>query len=287
MFSILSAIYKNEKPSFLRQYFDSIFDQTLLPNEIILVKDGPLTDELNVLINKYVARYPIIKIIELKVNKGLGLALNEGLKHCTNELVARLDTDDISIPTRFEKQVQVLNRNSQLDLVGSLSNEFTVDKNGHLILLSTKFFCEKHEQIVKYSKKRNPLEHSSVMFRKTAVIEAGGYKHYPLFEDYYLWVRMLVNGSRFYNVQEKLVLFRHSSDMIKRRGGWKYAIKEVQLLHEFQKIGFLNRYEFLQNVLLRFPVRMMPNDWRILIYNKYLRKEVSYDSSNNPNLSIS
>lgn len=269
MFSVLLSLYKKELPFYLQQSLNSLFSQTLLPDEIILVKDGPLTAELDAVVSDYTARYPILKVVPLTKNQGLGKALNEGLKHCSYDLVARMDTDDIAKPDRFEKQMKVFEEYPELDLVGAWIDEFEGTPQH---VLSIRRVPETSEQILAYCKKRNPVNHPVVMFRKSAVLAAGGYLHFPLFEDYYLWVRMLRNGAKFYNIQESLLYFRTSSDMFKRRGGWKYAMDELRFQSMMRKMGMIGWKRFVLNVSIRFPARIIPNSLRGFFYKKLMRK---------------
>lgn len=269
MFSVLLSIYKKEHPAYLKQSLDSLFAQTLLPSEIILVKDGPLTPELDRIVAEYVQKYPVIKVIPLAENGGLGKALNEGLKHCSYDLVARMDTDDIAKPTRFERQVDVFRRHPEVDICSAWIDEFEGDASH---VLSCRKLPEHHEDISKYARSRCPLNHPVVMFRKKAVANAGGYLHYPLLEDYFLWVRMLMDGCRFYNIQESLLYFRTSPDMFKRRGGWSYAMNEVRFQLMLHRIGFISPAVCLKNISVRLVVRLIPNCVRKLVYQRILRK---------------
>ncbi|WP_302798319.1 glycosyltransferase family 2 protein [Parabacteroides goldsteinii] len=268
MFSVLLSIYYKERPDFLRQSLDSLFSQTLLPTEVVLVKDGPLTKTLDIIIEEYSKRYLQLKIVSLSVNQGLGKALNEGLKYCSYDLVARMDTDDIAKPNRFEKQLKVFNNHPDIDIVSSWIDEFEGDTNH---ILSIRKLPEYHKEIYKFAKKRNPINHPAVMFRKSSVLAAGGYKHFPLFEDYYLWVRMLMNGAKFYNIQESLLYFRSSSDMFKRRGGINYALMELKFEQELLRIKFIDKSIFIKNILIRFISRLIPNKLRTIIYKHLLR----------------
>ena len=269
MFSVLLSLYHKESPAFLSLSLDSVFHQTLLPGEVVLVKDGPLTAELDAVVSDYAARYPILKVIPLPQNQGLGKALNEGLKHCSYDLVARMDTDDIAKPDRFEKQVKVFEEHPELDLVGAWIDEF---EGTTQYVLSVRKVPETSEEIREYCRKRCPVNHPVVMFRKSAVQAAGGYQHFPLFEDYYLWVRMLMDGARFYNIQESLLYFRTSPDMFKRRGGWKYAMDELRFQGVMRKMGMIGWGRFLMNVAVRFPGRVIPNGLRGFLYKKLMRK---------------
>lgn len=267
-FSVLLSVYNKECPDYLSRSFDSLFEQDVLPNEIVLVKDGPLTKELDDVIDTNFKKYPILKIITLQKNQGLGNALNEGLKHCTYDYVARMDTDDICKPNRFEKQLSVFKNNPDVDVVSSWIDEF---EDNITNVLSTRKLPETHSEIYAYGKKRCPVNHPVVMFKKSAVLEAGGYMHLPLFEDYYLWVRMLVNGAKFYNIQDSLLYFRTSPAMFMRRGGLKYAMTEVSFLWKMHKIGYVNLIPTIKSIIIRFTVRIMPNSVRGYIYKKLLR----------------
>ena len=268
-FSVLLSLYHKEKPHYLRQSLDSIFHQTLLPSEVILVKDGPLTKELDAIVQEYTARFPALEVVPLARNQGLGRALNEGLKHCSCDFIARMDTDDMAKPNRFERQIKIFQEHSDLDVVGAWIEEFEGNTTN---VISIRRPPENHQDIVCYAKSRNPMNHPVVMFKKKAVMAVGGYRHFYLFEDYYLWVRMLMNGAKFYNIQESLLSFRFSSDMFKRRGGWKYAMSEYYFQSYIRKIGYISYSRFAKNIMIRFVARIFPNSVRAILYKKMLRR---------------
>lgn len=271
-FSVLMSVYTKEKPDFLRESLNSVFEQTLRPDEVILVEDGPLTNKLYNTINDFQQKYPSLKTVVLKENVGLGKALNEGMKHCSYDFIARMDSDDICSINRFEKQISFLQNHPNIDMIGCWTQEFTEDGNGTKKYTSIKKFPITNDEIYKFGKRRNPFEHPSVMFKKKAVIKAGGYIHCYLFEDYYLWARMMMNNCKFYNIPEPLLYFRMTENSFERRGGWKYAVTEVKNMWMFKKIGFFSLSLYLKNVFTRFPVRIMPNKLRKFIYNTFLRK---------------
>ena len=271
-FSVLMSVYIKEKPDFLRESLNSIFKQTLQPNEIVLVEDGPLTNKLYSIINDFQQKYPTLKTVILKENVGLGKALNEGMKYCSYDIIARMDSDDICLTNRFEKQISFLQNHPEIDMIGCWTQEFTEDNNGAKQYMAIKKFPVTNDEIYKFGKNRNPFEHPSVIFKKEAIIKAGGYIHCYLFEDYYLWARMMMNNCKFYNIPEPLLYFRMTENSFERRGGWKYAITEVKNMWMFKKIGFFSLSLYLKNVFTRFPVRIMPNKLRKFIYNTFLRK---------------
>jgi glycosyltransferase involved in cell wall biosynthesis len=197
---------------------------------------------------------------------GLGDALNIGLQNCTYELVARMDTDDIAKKDRFEKQLKVFANNS-IDVCSSWVSEFDNDEEK---ITSYRKVPESHEEIVSFAKKRNPINHPAVMYKKTSVINAGGYQKMMWFEDYYLWCRMILNGAKFYNIQEPLVSMRAGYGQLERRSGLKYAVEELKFQKELFDIGFLNIIEFFKNITIRFISRIMPKVFVKKIY-KYVR----------------
>lgn len=269
-FSVLMSVYYKENYKYLQQSLESIVNQTCTPNEIVIVKDGKLTDELNNTIESFQRDYKnLFKIVELEENVGLGKALNIGVKNCRYQLIARMDTDDIARLDRFEKQLQIFNENNDIDIVGTCIDEYDDKMENRL---SYRKVPETHREILTYSKKRNPFNHMTVMYKKTSVINAGNYKDFMWNEDYYLWIRMLKEGYKGYNIQEPLVLARTGEGMFERRGGYKYAIIDFKLQKELLKMGYTNIYQFIRNTIIRCSIRILPNSFRKNIYLKLLRK---------------
>ncbi|WP_298456438.1 glycosyltransferase [uncultured Prevotella sp.] len=266
-FSVLMSVYIKEKPQFLKESLNSVFNQTLPPDEVILVEDGPLTDELYSTIKDFTEKHEKLKIVPLNENHGLGYALNIGLKHCKYNLVARMDSDDICKPYRFEKEITFMHEHKDIDICSSWIDEFENDKNN---VVSQRRIPETHEEIIKYAKYRCPVNHPTVVYKRDKIIQLGGYQDFP--EDYYLWIKMIMNGCKFYNIQESLLFFRFSSDLYKRRGGWKYAKDDIRAQINFYKVGFLNKREFLYNASIRSTVRLIPVHIRAFIYKYMLRK---------------
>ena len=272
-FSVLISIYFKENPIYFRQSLESIFKQTFLPNEIVLIKDGPLSIELDAVITEYTNNYPkIFKIISLSENKGLGNALAIGVVQCSNQVIARMDTDDICAINRFEKQIKFLDSNSNIDLVGSNVEEFN---NVPGDLKRFRKMPEQGEALRKYSRFRNPVNHPSVMFRKDKVLEAGNYNgDILLFEDFSLFIKMLHNGCEFFNIQESLLYFRTGIgiEVIKRRSGLFYIKNEWEFAKLALKIGSLNIFEWLFYIATKLPLRLLPPRVILYIYNQFLRQ---------------
>lgn len=258
------SIYYKEKPEYFDRAMFSIWDEQILkPNEIVLVLDGKLTDELMQVILEWKNKLnETMKIIALEKNIGLGDALNVGLKECSYELVARMDTDDISLPNRFSEQIKIFDKNN-VDLCGSWIDEFDNDENE---IISSRKVPEYNMEIIKFSKMRNPVNHPSVMFKKQRVIDAGNYKKMYSFEDYYLWIRMLMNNSNLYNIQKSLLKMRAGYNQLERRRGMKYLIYEFKFWTRLYNIKYINFFELIKNLILKLVIRIMP---RSVIKNVY------------------
>jgi len=268
-FSVLASVYIKEIPANLALALESVFNQTVLPNEVILVKDGLLTEDLENIIIKFKSQYPdLLKIISLEKNVGLGNALNTGLKQVSNEIVARMDTDDICYPDRFEKQINFLKENPEISIVGGVVQEFDETPGD---LQQFRKLPLTHNELYSFSKYRNPLSHPSVMFRKAVVLKAGSYKDMPLFEDYYLWIRIIMNGFKIANISEPILHFRVGNDMIGRRSGMSYIKKEIHFLKTINNMGFISNIDFLKSVLMKLPLRVLPKRFLAFIYKRVLR----------------
>ena len=258
-FSLLLSIYKHENPDYVVTCFDSIYSQTVLPTEIVLVEDGPLTSELYKVLEKEEKRFPCMKRVVLEKNQGLGVSLRKGLEACTHDIVARMDTDDICLPKRFEIQINYMQAHPDIDVLGAWITEFEYEPSNAVAI---RCLPEEHKEIYNFGKLRNPMNHPVVMFRKKAVLDVGSYQPCYLFEDYYLWGRMLVKGYHFHNLQQSLLLFRRSPEMIQRRGGLSYAFHEIAFLKKLQKTGYISSFNLIRDVSQRYIVRILPNSLR-------------------------
>lgn len=270
-FSVLMAVYFRENYEYFEKALKSITEQTLMPDEIVIVKDGPLTDSLESVISSFVESYPgLFKIVGLEENRGLGKALRIGILECSNDWIARMDSDDISRSDRFKIQVEFIEKNPDVDIVGSDIIEFVNDIENVLAVRKVPY---KDQDIRRFAHLRNPFNHMTVMYRKQAVIEAGNYQESNLNEDYNLWVRMIMNGAHCANIEDFLVCARTGRDMYKRRGGFKYALSDIKLQKYFHEIGFNGFPRMLINMIIRTSVRLTPNFLREKIYMSGLRKK--------------
>lgn len=267
-FSVLMAVHAKESPSLFQKSLESLIKQTLKPNSVVLVCDGELTPQLENVLSEMKIKIPF-KVVRSSENQGLGKALQIGMKACEHDLIVRADTDDISLPNRFEKQIGFMASHLDIDLVGSSILEFEDDPS-HIV--TEKKVPLKHECISTYAKWRNPINHMSVVFRKSSVCKAGGYSDYRYAQDYHLWVKMLMNGCKFENLPEALVLASAGNKMIAKRGGLKHFLNEFKMQKEFLKLGFTNHLQFVLNLTTRFLVRVSPGSIRKFFYLRFLRK---------------
>lgn len=267
-YSVLMTVYFKEKAEFLREAIDSMLSQTVKPAEFVLVEDGPLTDELYVVIAEY-KKNPIFKVVTLKENQGSGPASAAGVLACSNEWIARLDSDDYSVPERIQKQFDAYLSDRELDIIGSNCDEFIGDYEN---VISHVVLPETNEELFRFSKRRCPLRNSAIIAKKDAILKAGNYRKFDLFEDYDLYARMIQNGAKQYNVQDPLVFVRTSEDFYKRRGGIKYAGRILKFKNEQLRTGFFTLKDWMIGTIPHVGVALMPNFARGLVYKKMLRK---------------
>ena len=269
-YSVLMSVYHKEKPEYLKQAIASIQAQTLPTDDFVLVCDGPLNDALDAVIAKKQQEMgKTLNVVRLAKNGGLGNALNEGIKHCKNELVARMDSDDIAYQDRCEKQIAVFYKHPEVSICSGIVETFTSTPD---VVDAKRVPPEAHEEIVEFAKKRNPFNHPCVMYKKSAVEAVGSYQDFYLLEDYYLWLRMLMAGYQGYNIQESLLHMRAGSDMYLRRAGWKYAKTQARLFKFMKSQGFIDEGQYIKSCVIRSGSALAPNWLRKLMFEKVLRK---------------
>lgn len=269
-FSVLMSLYIKERAEYFDECMKSMLSQTVLPSEIVIVFDGPISDELNEVVNKYDEANPgLLKLIKNAKNKGLGLALADGVPACSYELIARMDTDDIARNDRFEKQLKLFIRDPDLDICGSHIIEFEGSINNEL---SRRNVPINHDDIAEYQKQRSAFNHMTVMYKKSAVLKAGNYEHCPLMEDDMLWIRMLISGAKCANVDDYLVYARTGYAMIERRGGWAYFKKYRCGRKMILDTGYISAWDYYKTILVQFVVALVPKKIRLFIFTKLLRR---------------
>lgn len=264
-YSVLMSLYKKEKPEYLRLAIDSMLNQTVAPDEIIMVEDGPLTDELYAVLNEY----PMLHRIKNEENLGLGLALNVGLKECRNELVARMDTDDCSKPERCEKQLARFWEKPYLAIVGSHIDEFVGETSN---VISQRIVPTTSEEIYNFAKKRSAFNHPAVMYSKTAVLENKGYADLKRNQDVDLFGRMQFEGYKAENIDESLLWFRSSDELAKRRKSWENTWSYIATIRRFWKMGYSSFRDYAVVAIAQTGMYLMPVKLQNFVYKKFLRK---------------
>ena len=270
-FSIAISVYKSDSPTFFDRALSSITElQTVKPDEVVLVVDGPVSEEINSVIAKYEGRYNFFNTIRLEKNGGLGNALKIALENAKYELVARMDSDDVSVSTRFEEQLRYFETYPETDIVGGDITEFIGEESN---IVGKRCVPITNEEIRDYMKIRCAMNHVSVMYKKSAVQDAGGYLDWFWNEDYYLWIRMWLNGAKFANTGTVLVNVRVGEEMYQRRGGAKYFESEKRLQDYMLKHNMINKFMYLKNIIKRFVVqRLLPNKLRGWVFRTFARK---------------
>lgn len=267
------SMYIKEKPEYVKTAIQSMVDQTYPPNEIVIVKDGLLTPELDAVLDEFHNSYPaLFTVVGYEKNRGLGFALNFGLEHCKNELVARMDTDDIARADRCEKQIKMFYDNPDLEIVGGDIAEFVDDPD---MVVAYRKVPTTDGAIKEYIKTRCPFNHMTVMYKKSAVMRSGNYKDLFWNEDYYLWIRMMEHNCVMGNTGNVLVDVRTGADMYKRRGGKKYFESEKFLQKYMLERKMISIATYYANLGKRIIVqRMMPNCIRGWVFKRFARKQV-------------
>lgn len=271
-FTVITSVYRNDKPEFVRTALDSmLIEQTITPTEILLVRDGVVPSELENVLEEYETAYPkIMHIIRLEKNGGLGKALKLGVENAKYEIVARMDSDDICLPYRFEKQLRYMEQHPECDIVGGQMTEFIGNADN---IVGKRVVPESNEDIYKYMKSRCALNHVTVMFRKDSILKVGNYQDWFWNEDYYLWVRMMMNKCVFANLSDVLVNVRSGEDQYARRGGMKYFKSEEGIQRLMLDNILINRWEYSVNVAKRLIVQLLLPNWlRGWVFRTFARK---------------
>ena len=269
-YSVLMSVYQKENPEYLKAAIDSMINQTVKPSEIVIVEDGPLTDELYSVLKGYQSEYgELIKRVPLAENHGLGYALNEGIKECGNELIARMDTDDISLPERCEKQLKEFEADGTLCAVSAYIDEFEGSPEN---VTSTRTVPLTREEMYKYGKRRSPFNHPVVMYKKGAVLSVGGYPDLKRCQDFMLFGKMMFSGMNCKNIGESLLLFRIPENAEAKSKRKKSAKSAVGVVKEFHKWGYSSLWDYMVVKTVYFLVGLIPIKLRKKFFKRFLRK---------------
>lgn len=266
-FSLLMPVYHRDRPNFVRAAFRSaVDDQTRRPDQVVVVRDGPVPSELAECVEDLAAQSPVrVTIVALEENAGLGVALDAGLAASDYDVVARMDSDDVSLPHRFEVQLPLIEAGA--DIVGSGLLEFHADPSE---AVGRRTPPTDPDVIVAYSRFHDPFNHPTVVYRRSAVFAAGGYQDFPLMEDYWLFARMIANGAKVINVAEALVCYRIGAGAYARRGGRALLRSELRLQRQFHEHGFTTRVQYFRNVAVRGGYRLVPEWLRRFAYRRVI-----------------
>ena len=274
-FSVLMSVYYKENPEFLKESLDSILvNQTVKPTEVVFVEDGKLTEKLDKVIAKYQKKFPdIFKVYPLEKNQGLGKALQYGLTKCKYDLIMRMDSDDVSLPKRFEHQLKFMNEHEDVTVVGGYIEEFNAsvkEKDKRLKAMPTEY-----EGILKYGRFRNPMNHVTVCFRKKDILDVGSYQPLLYLEDHYLWSRLIVAGKKLQNLPETLVYVRIGNGFTARRGSKEYINNWRFLQNYLYENKVINYFEKKRNMLGIYTMVYVPPFVRDFLYKHFLRSKKS------------
>lgn len=262
----MSLYYKEQEP-YLIACLKSLEQQTIKANEIILVFDGTISKNLEAIVHNFAEKLPLV-IVRLSQNVGLGRALNEGLKHCSNEWVFRMDTDDICLPTRFEKQVNFICQNPNVVLLSGQVEEFDETMTESIGIKQVPI---NNDEIRASILRRNPFNHMAVAYKKSVIEQVGGYQHHLYMEDYNLWLRVIAKKYDVYNLPDVLVNVRSGSAMYTRRKGWEYIRSEYQLAKLKKELKLQSLFSSSMFFVLRSLPRLLPKSLLGKVYKK-LRK---------------
>lgn len=269
-YSVLMSLYIKENPEYLKQSLDSMINQTIKPDQIVMVYDGPLTVELYNVMNDYIKKYPdLFHIVENEKNMGLGISLNRGLMECRNNLVARMDTDDISKPQRCEIQLDAFEKNPNLTLVGSHIEEFVENTNN---VVSCRKVPISHEDIYNFAKRRSAFNHPTVMYKRNIILSFGGYSNLKRNQDVDLFGRLLYSGYEAQNIDESLLWFRTSIALSKRRKSWENTWSYIVTIKNFWKIGYASLFDFFIVLMGQIVMFVSPAKIQIVLYKIFLRR---------------
>ncbi|MHA3685223.1 glycosyltransferase [Leucobacter sp. HY1908] len=273
-FTLLLPVYAGDDPTFLRLAFDSSVEgQTLRPADAVIVQDGPVPEALAAELASIEQRSPVpVTVVRLAENGGLTRALNAGLDACTRDVVARMDADDVSEPTRFEKQWALMSEG--YDLVGTGMVEFDSDpaRPG-----ATRTPPVGAARIRDHARSHNPFNHPTMMYRRDALERVGRYEPFGKMEDYWLGIRLIAAGARVENIAEPLVKYRVGAGAFARRGGWTEARTEWKLQSAMRKMGFVTRGQYVRNVVLKGAYRLMPAWVKKIVFREVVGKGLPGD----------
>lgn len=268
-FSVAMSIYKSDNAEYLRIALESTFEQTLPPTEVVMVGDGPLPDTLLAVVKEMQAKYPALRFLPQAKNRGLGEALRIACENCKYEYIARMDSDDISLPDRFEKQMAAFERDPELSIVGGMITEFVGTPDN---IVNKRSLPLDDKDIKNFMRYRAGVNHVTVMIRRDELMRVGNYSGKYRQEDFYLWARMWKGGCKFANISDVLVNVRSGADQFARRGGMTYFREHMRIFRLMYDWKLITWPQLMKNYCLRFAQVAFPTKLRTWIYQNILRK---------------
>ena len=271
-YSVLTTVYKNDNPDYFKQSIDSMLCQTVVTNDYVIVADGPLSQELDDVISSYSEKYNIFHIVRLAENSGLGIALRTGLTECKNELIARLDADDISLPNRCELQLNAFESDPELAIIGSDMYEFDETPE---VIKDIKRMPSTTKQIYNYGKRRNPFNHSTVMYKKSVVLAVGNYSTMRRSQDIELWSKIIFQGYKTKNINEPLIYFRtDGAQRIRRKRKWSNVKSDLKIFKQNYKMGYASFFDYIYVCVYQTAFYLMPEKLAGKLYMLLFRSKV-------------
>ncbi|MGN1114581.1 MAG: glycosyltransferase [Oscillospiraceae bacterium] len=268
-YSILMSVYSGEKPEYLKASLESMFNQTYQSDDLVLVCDGPLTKELDEVIGSFEVKYPdIFRVIRSEKNVGTGQCANIGIDACRHELIAKMDSDDIALENRFEKQISAMSKYPEINMCGGFIQEFDTDTGENIAVKKTP---EDDAAIHQYAKRRNPFNNQTLIFKKSLAKSVGGYSDIKRCEDYEFVVRMLDSGGVGMNIQDVLVKYRVSANNYERRSNWNNTRSFIAVRWRIFRMGYSNIIDFIIPCLMQLGIFILPKSLTGKIYKKFLR----------------
>lgn len=267
--SVIICVYRKDSPRYLSEALDSILNQTFQSDDIVIVVDGPIGNKLKKVLERYKKKSSVIRVLYLPKNVGVGQASNEGLKICKNELVAKMDADDLSVPNRLELQVAAFNQNPKLSVLGGQLAEFV--QNDPSKVVSYRKVPTKFSDIKTFARRRSPFNNQTVMYKKSVIMAVGAYPKLNRAEDYYLFSKVIVSGYLVENLSDVLALFRLDEDAYRRRKTWRHTKENIAARREIRRLGLMRRSDFIVTTAGQIAVFILPTSFMKTLY-RHLRR---------------
>ncbi len=269
LYSVLMSVYSGEKPEYLKECLESMYAQTVPPDDFVLVCDGCLNEGLDMVISEFEKRYPeSFHAVRLEKKSGVGACANIGIDACRNEYIVKMDSDDIALPERCAKQLSLMKDKPNLDMCGAYIREFDTDTGEMITVKKTPVT---NEEIRKYAKRRNPFNNPTLVFKKSFAKKIGGYDTVNRCEDYDFVVRMLQNGAVGENIPEVLVNYRVSKSNYRRRRNWNNTKSFIGVRWRIFRSGYSGLIDFILPCAMQLIIFILPESLTGKIYKKFLR----------------